>query len=100
MACADPSLVVLTTAVEAERAGCLVGFHAQSSITPEHYCVWLSKANHTYRLGLPAAPFVVHFLPPPDRPVQKPLGPLPGDDPARSAGIESKRTRTASPCWQ
>ena len=62
MASADPPLIVLTTAAEGERAGCLVGFHAQSSIAPQHYCVWLSKANHTYRVGLRAAHFAVHFL--------------------------------------
>jgi len=88
MACADPSLVVLTTAVEAERAGCLVGFHAQSSITPEHYCVWLSKANHTYRLGLRAAHFVVHFLTSTDLPVAERFGTLSGDDTDKFAGIE------------
>ena len=42
MGSADPPLIVLTTAAEGERAGCLVGFHAQSSITPPHYSVWLS----------------------------------------------------------
>jgi flavin reductase (DIM6/NTAB) family NADH-FMN oxidoreductase RutF len=49
MGSADPPLVVLTTAAENESAGCLVGFHAQSSISPPDYCVWLSKADHTYR---------------------------------------------------
>ncbi len=37
MASADPPLIVLTTAAEGQQAGCLVGFHAQSSITPQHY---------------------------------------------------------------
>ncbi|GAA3532724.1 oxidoreductase [Aeromicrobium flavum] len=58
----DPPLVVVTTAADGERGGCLVGFHAQSSIDSEHYSVWLSKANHTYRLGLRAQRFAVHFL--------------------------------------
>jgi flavin reductase (DIM6/NTAB) family NADH-FMN oxidoreductase RutF len=48
----DPPLIVVTTAVGDERGGCLVGFHAQSSIDPGRYCMWLSKANHTYRLAL------------------------------------------------
>ena len=59
MASADPPLIVLTTAAKNEQAGCLVGFHAQSSISPQHYCVWLSKANHTYRVSLRAAHFAV-----------------------------------------
>ena len=62
MTSADPALVVVTTSAQDHRAGCLVGFHSQSSITPEHYCVWLSKANHTYRVALRAHRFCVHFL--------------------------------------
>jgi flavin reductase (DIM6/NTAB) family NADH-FMN oxidoreductase RutF len=58
----DPPLVVVTTAVGEERGGCLVGFHAQSSIDPARYCVWLSKANHTYRLALRATHLGIHFL--------------------------------------
>src|SRR6478736_5736908 len=57
----DPPLAVVTTVAEDERAGCLVGFHAQSSIDPERYCIWLSKANHTYRVALRARHFAVHF---------------------------------------
>lgn len=55
-------LVVVTTAVQGERAGCLVGFHSQSSIEPERYCVWLSKANHTFRVAQRSSHLVVHFL--------------------------------------
>ena len=62
MSALDSPLVVVTTAVGDERAGCLVGFHAQSSIDPERYCVWLSKANHTYRVALRATHLGIHFL--------------------------------------
>lgn len=62
MASVDPPLIVLTTSAEEQWAGCLVGFHAQSSITPHHYSIWLSKANHTYRVGLRATHFGIHFL--------------------------------------
>jgi len=58
----EPAMVVVTTAVGDERGGCLVGFHGQSSIDPARYCVWLSKANHTYRLGLRATHLGIHFL--------------------------------------
>jgi flavin reductase (DIM6/NTAB) family NADH-FMN oxidoreductase RutF len=58
----DPALIVVTVAVGEERAGCLVGFHAQSSIEPARYCVWLSKANHTYRVALRASHLGLHFL--------------------------------------
>lgn len=62
MSSIDAPLVIVTTAVEDERAGCLVGFHSQSSIDSEQYSVWLSKANHTYLLGLRARHLAVHFL--------------------------------------
>jgi flavin reductase (DIM6/NTAB) family NADH-FMN oxidoreductase RutF len=56
-------MAVVTTASGGERAGCLVGFHAQCSIAPHRYVVWLSKANHTFRVALHARHFAVHFLP-------------------------------------
>ncbi len=87
MASADPPLIVLTTAAENERAGCLVGFHAQSSIEPQHYCVWLSKANHTYRVGLRAAHFVVHFLTASDFEIAELFGTRSGEDTDKFAGI-------------
>ncbi len=88
MASADPPLIVLTTAAEDEPAGCLVGFHAQSSITPEHYCVWLSKANHTYRVGLRASHFAVHFLTEADFSIAERFGTLSGEDTDKFAGLD------------
>jgi flavin reductase (DIM6/NTAB) family NADH-FMN oxidoreductase RutF len=58
----DPAMAVVTTIAGDERAGCLIGFHAQCSIEPGRYVVWLSKANHTCRVGLRASLFGVHFL--------------------------------------
>ena len=72
----DPALVVITAADGAERAGCLVGFHSQCSIGPDRYAVWLSKANHTYRVGMLAEVFAVHFLGAEDRPETGPDQPL------------------------
>jgi flavin reductase (DIM6/NTAB) family NADH-FMN oxidoreductase RutF len=88
MASADPPLIVLTTAAEDERAGCLVGFHAQSSIEPQHYCVWLSKANHTYRVGLRAKHFAVHFLTVADLSLAERFGTLSGEDMDKFEGID------------
>jgi flavin reductase (DIM6/NTAB) family NADH-FMN oxidoreductase RutF len=62
MAGMDPAMVIVTTSAGRERGGCLVGFHAQSSIEPSRYCIWLSKANHTYRLALRASHLGIHFL--------------------------------------
>lgn len=58
----DPAMAIVTTAAGDERAGCLIGFHAQCSIEPERYVVWLSKANHTCRVALHADCLAVHFL--------------------------------------
>ena len=88
MASADPPLIVLTTAAEDEQAGCLVGFHAQSSIEPQHYCVWLSKANHTYRVGLRAKHFAVHFLTVADLSLAERFGTLSGEDTDKFEGID------------
>jgi len=57
----DHPMIIVTTAAGDVRAGCLVGFHAQCGIEPPLYAVWLSKANHTYRIGALADVFAVHF---------------------------------------
>jgi flavin reductase (DIM6/NTAB) family NADH-FMN oxidoreductase RutF len=79
----DTSVVVVTTATTAaggERAGCLVGFHAQCSIQPRQYAVWLSKANRTYRVALLAGHVAVHPLGPGDRDLAELFGGRTGDD--------------------
>jgi flavin reductase (DIM6/NTAB) family NADH-FMN oxidoreductase RutF len=88
MTSTDPPLIVLTTAAEDEPAGCLVGFHAQSSISPQHYCVWLSKANHTYRVSLRAAHFAAHFLTDQDFTLAERFGTLSGEDTDKFAGLD------------
>ena len=76
----DPPMAVVTTASDRERAGCLIGFHAQSSIEPERYVVWLSKANHTFRVGVHAQHFAVHFLGEDDMELARLFGTESGDD--------------------
>jgi flavin reductase (DIM6/NTAB) family NADH-FMN oxidoreductase RutF len=76
----DPALVVVTTALDGERAGCLVGFHAQSSIEPARYCIWLSKANHTYRVAQRSAHLAVHLLADGDADLAKQFGTRSGDE--------------------
>jgi flavin reductase (DIM6/NTAB) family NADH-FMN oxidoreductase RutF len=79
MSSLDNPLIVATTAEGHERAGCLVGFHAQSSIDPDRYAVWLSKANYTYRVALRATHLGVHFLTSADLPLAERFGTLTGD---------------------
>jgi flavin reductase (DIM6/NTAB) family NADH-FMN oxidoreductase RutF len=76
----DPAMAVVTTVSDRERAGCLIGFHAQSSIEPERYVVWLSKANHTFRVGLHARYFGIHFLAEDDMDLARRFGTQSGDD--------------------
>jgi len=88
MASLDPPMVVVTTAVAGERAGCLVGFHAQSAIDPQRYCLWLSKANHTYRVALRATRLAVHFLTEEDLDVAEHFGTLSGEDVDKFEGLD------------
>ncbi|MGE5132190.1 MAG: flavin reductase family protein [Gemmatimonadota bacterium] len=83
----DPPLIVVTTAAGGERAGCLVGFHCQASIEPLRYCVWLSKANHTYRVALRATHLALHFLPASGLPLAERFGTLTGDRTDKFAGL-------------
>ena len=55
-------MVIVTTAVAGERAGCLVGFSAQCSIDPPRLMVWLSEKNRTTRVAQGAGSLLVHFL--------------------------------------
>lgn len=87
MASVDNRMIIVTTAVDGERAGCLVGFHAQSSIDPRRYTVWLSKANHTYRVALRATHLAVHFLSEQDVHLAERFGTLTGDTTDKFDGV-------------
>ncbi len=97
MASVNSAMVVVTTIAEDERAGCLVGFHAQSSITPGHYCLWLSKANHTYRVGLRATHLAVHFLREGDLALAERFGTLSGENTDKFAGVDLDTDETRVP---
>ena len=88
MTSVDPALIVVTTAAEGVLAGCVVGFHSQSSMDPEHYCTWLSKANQTYRVALRAKHLAVHFLSVQDLEVARHFGTISGEDTDKFAGID------------
>lgn len=88
MLAGDPAMVIVTTMVEDERAGCLVGFHCQSGIDPQRYSVWLSKANHTYRVALRARYFAVHVLSSDDYEVAERFGTQSGESTDKFAGLE------------
>lgn len=97
MSSADSPMIVVTTSAEGERAGCLVGFHSQSSISPEHYCFWLSKANHTYRVSLRSTHFAVHFLTAEDLAVAEHFGALTGEETDKFSGLDVDTTTDGVP---
>lgn len=88
LASVDSALIVVTTAVEGERAGCLVGFHSQASMSPQQYSFCLSKANHTYRVGLRAIHFALHFLTAEDRAMAQRFGARSGEDTDKFRGLD------------
>jgi flavin reductase (DIM6/NTAB) family NADH-FMN oxidoreductase RutF len=75
----DSAMLIVTTTDGRERAGCLVGFHSQSGIEPSSLCVWLSKANHTFRVAVFAPTLAVHFPTVDDTDVAETFGTLTGD---------------------
>jgi len=80
MASLDAPLAIVTTASGDETAGCLIGFHCQASIAPLRQAVWLSKANHTYRVALRATHLAVHLLTEDDHDLAELFGTLTGDE--------------------
>jgi flavin reductase (DIM6/NTAB) family NADH-FMN oxidoreductase RutF len=76
----DPSMVVVTTAVNDVRSGCLVGFHSQCSISPKRYAVWISKANHTYTVAVHAEYLALHVLAEADGDLAALFGSATGDE--------------------
>ena len=84
----SPMAIVTTVSVDgATRAGCLIGFHAQCSIDPARYVVWLSKANHTYRVGSLATSFAVHWLAEGDDDLAEHFGTLTGNEVDKFADV-------------
>jgi flavin reductase (DIM6/NTAB) family NADH-FMN oxidoreductase RutF len=58
----DYSMFIVTAAAGPTRAGCLVGFAAQCSISPPRFMVWLSKNNHTFTVAERTGSLGVHVL--------------------------------------
>jgi flavin reductase (DIM6/NTAB) family NADH-FMN oxidoreductase RutF len=77
---ANTAMVIVTASDGRARAGCLVGFHAQSSIEPARYAVWISKANRTYRVAERSTHLVIHFLDERNRPLAELFGSETGDE--------------------
>lgn len=64
MSALDYPMYIVTVSDGDRRAGCLVGFAAQCSISPSRFMVWLSKENHTWQVASRANSLAVHVLSP------------------------------------
>ncbi|SUD47711.1 FMN reductase (NADH) NtaB [Nocardia otitidiscaviarum] len=62
VAAADAPIVIVTAAVDDERAGCVVGFATQVAIEPPRFLVCVSRANHTYGVARRAHHLGVHLV--------------------------------------
>ncbi|MCU1361006.1 MAG: flavin reductase domain protein FMN-binding protein [Ilumatobacteraceae bacterium] len=87
-AASDAPVVVVTTAANGQRAGCMVGFQSQCSMDPVRFAVWLSKSNHTYGVALFATHLAVHFLDEGDHDLALLFGGQTGDDIDKFASCE------------
>lgn len=93
----DGPMYVVTAASGAERAGCLVGFASQCSIDPPRFMVWLSVANHTYRVARGAEYLTVHLLHRDDRALAELFGEQTGDRVDKFAGVGWRPGEAGSP---
>ncbi|TYC66731.1 flavin reductase [Streptomyces sp. CB01881] len=85
----DYPVYVVTAQSSGERAGCLVGFAGQSSITPARFVVWISKVNHTHAVALRARVLAVHLLR--DRALAELFGGRTGDEVDKFAAVRWQR---------
>ena len=75
----DYPLYVVTTAVQDEHAGCLIGFATQCSIHPPRFLACISKKNHTLVLARRAVTLAVHIVEERDRHIAELFGGETGD---------------------
>lgn len=73
-------MFIVTTASDGERAGCLVGFTSQVSISPPRMLICLSTQNHTYRVAVHADMLALHVLGPAQHDLAELFGERSGDE--------------------
>jgi flavin reductase (DIM6/NTAB) family NADH-FMN oxidoreductase RutF len=80
-------MIVVTAAAGGRRAGCLVGFAAQCSISPPRFMVWLSHRNHTLAVARGTDRLGVHLLSADDRPLAELFGSHCGEEVDKFASL-------------
>ncbi|MFE6815139.1 flavin reductase family protein [Streptomyces sp. NPDC057677] len=93
----DGPMYVVTAASGGERAGCLVGFGSQCSIDPPRFAVWLSVANHTYRVAREAEYLTVHLVHQDQRALSELFGEETGDRVDKFASVHWRPGEGGSP---
>ena len=93
----DYPMIVVTAAAAGRRAGCLVGFATQCSISPPRFAVYLSDKNHTYRVARDAEALGVHFLSTEDDDLARLFGGETGDEVDKFAGLEGRQGAAGTP---
>jgi flavin reductase (DIM6/NTAB) family NADH-FMN oxidoreductase RutF len=83
----DYPLYVVTTAVDEEPAGCLIGFATQCSIHPPRFLACLSKKNHTLLLARRARSLAVHVIDEKNKHIAELFGGETGDEVDKFARI-------------
>ena len=71
---------VVTTVVDGQRAGCLVGFGSEVSIDPPRYLVCISVQNRTHQVAVNADLLAVHLPSADQRNLAELFGGETGDD--------------------
>jgi flavin reductase (DIM6/NTAB) family NADH-FMN oxidoreductase RutF len=76
----DYPLYIVTTALQGEPTGCLIGFATQCSIHPPRFLACISKKNHTLLLARRAACVAVHIIEEEDKNIAELFGGQTGDE--------------------
>jgi len=75
----DYPVYVVTTCVQGELTGCLIGLGIQCSIHPPRFLACLSKKNHTFALAQRATALAVHVVEERNRTLAELFGGTTGD---------------------
>ncbi len=76
----DYPLYVVTTVLEQQPSGCLIGFATQCSIHPPRFLACISKKNHTFLLAVRAPTIAVHIIEEKDKWIAELFGGETGDE--------------------
>ena len=91
----DYPLYIVTTRVDGERSGCLIGFATQCSVHPPRFLACLSTRNHTYRLALRADVLALHVVEERNRELADLFGGETGDEVDKFARVSCREMHGA-----